>query len=58
VYVEAGGRAEKREVTLGGTQGGARQVTGGVSPGENVIVEASPALADGVAVRIKEKANT
>jgi RND family efflux transporter MFP subunit len=58
VYVEAEGRAERREVTLGGTQGDARQVTGGVAPGENVIVDAPPALADGVAVKIREKASS
>jgi RND family efflux transporter MFP subunit len=58
VYVEADGRAERREVTLGGAQGDARQVTGGVAPGERVIVDAPPALADGVAVKVREKASS
>jgi hypothetical protein len=58
VYVEREGRAERREVRLGGTQGDARQVTGGLSPGENVIVEAPPSLADGVAVTVRGGAET
>lgn len=58
VYVLADDRAERREVTLGGAQGDARQVTGGVVPGERVIVDAPPALADGVTVKVREKASS
>lgn len=58
VYVARDGRAERREVSLGGTLGDARQVTGGVSPGESVIVEAPPSLGDGVAVTVRDEADT
>jgi RND family efflux transporter MFP subunit len=58
VYVASDGRAVRREVTLGATQGDARRVTDGVSPGEAVIVEAPPSLKDGAAVSVKEEANT
>jgi len=55
VYVLRAGRAERREVTLGGTQGDARQVTAGVAAGEDVIVEAAAQLSDGAAVTVKEQ---
>lgn len=58
VYVARGGRAERREVSLGGAQGDARHVTAGVSPGEDVIVDAPPGLEDGVAVTVRDGANT
>ncbi|MBX3702772.1 MAG: efflux RND transporter periplasmic adaptor subunit [Steroidobacteraceae bacterium] len=58
VYVLRSGRAERREVTLGGAQGDARQVTGGVTPGEPVIVAAPPGLRDGAAVTVIEGAQT
>ncbi len=57
VYVVQDGRAERRELTLGGTHGGARHVTTGVSPGEQVIVTAPPSLRNGAAVTVKEPAN-
>jgi RND family efflux transporter MFP subunit len=58
VYVAGDGRAERRQVTLGGTQGDARRVTDGVSPGEQVIVDAPAALRDGSAIAVKQEAGT
>jgi len=58
VYVVRDGRAERRQVTLGGTQGEARRVTGGVSPGEQVIVDAPAALRDGSAIAVEREADT
>jgi RND family efflux transporter MFP subunit len=58
VYVMVDGKAERRVVTLGGTQGDARQVLRGVSGGETVIVDAPPTLKDGDAVKAKDEANT
>ncbi|MGQ0383601.1 MAG: efflux RND transporter periplasmic adaptor subunit [Gammaproteobacteria bacterium] len=55
VYVARDGRAERREVTLGGTQGDARQVTAGIAAGEAVIVESSGELSDGAAVAVKDQ---
>jgi hypothetical protein len=55
VYVLREGRAERREVTLGGTQGDVRQVTAGVAAGEDVIVESAAQLSDGAAVTVKEQ---
>jgi RND family efflux transporter MFP subunit len=56
LYVAQDGRAQRRELTLGGTHDGARHVTAGVSPGEQVIVTAPKSLRDGVAVAAKEQA--
>jgi RND family efflux transporter MFP subunit len=58
VYVARDGRAERRPVALGGTQGDARRVTDGVAPGEQVIVEAPEALRDGAAIAVKQEATT
>lgn len=58
VYVVRDGRAERRQVTLGGSQGDARRVTDGVSPGEQVIVDAPAALRDGSAVAVEREAST
>ncbi|HEU0224527.1 MAG TPA: efflux RND transporter periplasmic adaptor subunit [Steroidobacteraceae bacterium] len=57
VYVARDGRAERRRVTLGGTQGDARRVTDGVAPGEQVVVDAPAALRDGSAVAVRRGAN-
>lgn len=58
VYVMVDGKAERRVVTLGGTQGEARQVLRGVSGGEAVIVDAPETLKDGDAVKAKDEANS
>jgi len=58
VYVMVDGRAERRVVTLGGTQGDARQVLRGVAGGEAVIVDAPETLKDGDPVKAKDEANT
>jgi RND family efflux transporter MFP subunit len=51
VFVVTDGKAQRRSVTLGGTSGELRQVLGGVSPGESVIVDAPAGLKDGGAVK-------
>lgn len=53
VYVVKDGKAQRRAVTLGGTVGDSRQVRGGVSAGERVIVEAPAELKDGAVVALK-----
>ena len=53
VYVVKDGKAQRRAVTLGGTVGDSRQVRGGVSAGERVIVEAPAELEDGAEVALK-----
>jgi RND family efflux transporter MFP subunit len=58
VYVMVDGKAERRVVTLGGTQGDARQVLRGVSGGEAVIVDAPATLKDGDPVKAKGEANS
>lgn len=58
VYVARDGRAERRPVALGGTQGDARRVTDGVTPGEQVIVDAPAALRDGAAIAVRQEAST
>lgn len=56
VYVVQDGRAARRAVTLGGTQGDARMVLAGVAAGEGVIVQGPAALKDGDAVKIHDEA--
>jgi len=58
VFVMVDGRAERRAVALGGTQGDARQVLRGVSGGEKVIVDAPAALQDGDRVSTSDGAST
>ena len=53
VYVVKDGKAQRRAVTLGGTVGDSRQVRGGVSAGERVIIEAPAELKDGAVVALK-----
>ena len=53
VYVVKDEKAQRRAVTLGGTVGDSRQVRGGVSAGERVIVEAPAELKDGAAVALQ-----
>ncbi len=56
VFVARDGRAERRAVTLGGSQGDARLVLAGVSAGEPVIVEAPATLQDGDAIETQDEA--
>ena len=53
VYVVKDEKAQRRAVTLGGTVGDSRQVRGGVSAGERVIIEAPAELKDGAVVALK-----
>jgi RND family efflux transporter MFP subunit len=54
VFLVKDGRAERRAVSPGGTLGESRQVLGGVSDGDTVIVEAPATLKDGDAVEVRE----
>jgi RND family efflux transporter MFP subunit len=51
VFVLKDKKAQRRAVTLGGTNGDSRQVLTGVSPGETVIVDAPAGLKDDAAVK-------
>ena len=51
VFVVQDGKAQRRNVTLGGTSAGLRQVLDGVSVGEAVIVDTPVGLKDGAAVK-------
>jgi HlyD family secretion protein len=55
VFVVVEGRVERRAVATGEVRGPDVLVTGGLSPGERVVVEGPPGLADGDAVREKRK---
>jgi RND family efflux transporter MFP subunit len=52
VFVLKEQKAQRRAVTVGGNVGESRQVLGGVSAGENVIVDAPAELKDGTAVAL------
>lgn len=55
VFVVKDAHAQRRAVTPGGVSGESRQLLGGVSPGESVIVDTPAGLKDGVAVNeVKE----
>lgn len=51
VFVISRGRAERRAVTVRGTQAGETELGAGVSAGEVIAVDAPAGLADGAAVR-------
>jgi HlyD family secretion protein len=53
VFVVRDQTAERRAVSLGGTQGGDVEVLAGVSEGEQVVVSGPPDLHDGEKVRVK-----
>jgi membrane fusion protein (multidrug efflux system) len=55
VYVVAEGKAEKREVRIGGRRPGSVEVIAGLSAGEQVIVEGTQKVRDGAPVRAAEK---
>ncbi|HEX3177269.1 MAG TPA: efflux RND transporter periplasmic adaptor subunit [Methylomirabilota bacterium] len=54
VFVVTDGKASRRDVTLGKTSGGQREITAGVSAGERVVLSPPPGLSDGAAVRLAE----
>jgi RND family efflux transporter MFP subunit len=54
VYLLRDGRAERRAVSLGGALGDDRQVLAGVSPGDELIIDAPETLKDGDAVVPRE----
>ena len=51
VFVVLNGRAERRAVTVGGTQAEDVTVVAGLSSGERVVVEGPPTLAEGLRVQ-------
>jgi HlyD family secretion protein len=51
VYVVSNGRAERRAVTVAGTQSGESTLSAGLAAGERVVVDAPAALTDGAAVK-------
>jgi HlyD family secretion protein len=51
VYVITGGRAERRAVTVAGTQSDESTVSAGLAAGERIVVDAPAALTDGAAVK-------
>ena len=53
VFVIQGGQAERRAVTLAGTQDGDVVVSAGVAAGERIVLDPPAALADGLAVAEK-----
>lgn len=53
VFIEENGIARRRPVTTGIRQGGAMQITGGLEPGERVIVFGGSNLNDGEAVTVQ-----
>jgi RND family efflux transporter MFP subunit len=55
VFVVVEGRVERRAVATGELRGPDMLVTGGLSPGEKVVVESPSELADGDAVQEKRK---
>ena len=54
VFVVQKGRAERRAVTVGSAQNNDVVLISGVSGGERVIVDSSPGLVDGTAVKEKK----
>jgi membrane fusion protein (multidrug efflux system) len=55
VFVVANGKAERREVRIGNRRPGSVEVLTGLNPGENVVVEGTQKVRDGVAVQVAER---
>ena len=55
VFVVAGDKVERRNVTLGRTVGANRQVLSGLRDGERVVLAPPESLKDGDAIRLAEK---
>ena len=54
VFVVEGDRVERRAVALGAASGGRIEVRSGLAPGERVVVDPPPELADGTPVRVED----
>jgi len=55
VFVVADGKAERREVRIGGRRPGSVEVVTGLVAGEQVVVEGTQKVRDGSAVRVAER---
>jgi membrane fusion protein (multidrug efflux system) len=55
VFVVADGKAERREVTIGGRRPGSVEIVAGLAAGEQVIIEGTQKVRDGGAVRAAQK---
>ena len=55
VFVVADGKAERREVRIGGRRPGSVEVLAGLNAGEQVVIEGTQKVRDGAAVRATEK---
>ncbi len=54
VWVVREGRVERRAVSVGESEGGEAVITAGLTAGETVVLNPSPNLADGLAVKIEK----
>jgi RND family efflux transporter MFP subunit len=55
VFAVRDGRVERRAVAAGGTVGDGVEVLSGLRPGERVVIDPPPGLADGDRVRVRER---
>jgi membrane fusion protein (multidrug efflux system) len=55
VFVVADGKAERREVRIGGRRPGSVEIVAGLAAGEQVIIEGTQKVRDGGAVRVAQK---
>jgi membrane fusion protein (multidrug efflux system) len=55
VFVVADGKAERREVRIGGRRPGTVEILAGLAAGEKVVIEGTQKVRDGSAVRAAEK---
>jgi membrane fusion protein (multidrug efflux system) len=55
VFVVADGKAERREVRIGGRRPGSVEILAGLAAGEKVVIEGTQKVRDGSAVRAAEK---
>jgi membrane fusion protein (multidrug efflux system) len=55
VFVVSGGKAERREVRIGGRSPGTVEIVAGLNAGEQVVIEGTQKVRDGSLVRASEK---
>ena len=55
VFAVRDGRVERRAVAAGGTVGDGVEVLSGLRPGERIVIDPPPGLADGDRVRVRER---
>jgi membrane fusion protein (multidrug efflux system) len=55
VFVVADGKAERREVRIGGRQPGSVEIVAGLKAGERVVVEGTQKVRDGSVVKATER---